>query len=114
MRAAYHKPEHWWQTTFIQSIPLPSTTSNIQPTHIRKTNTHVSLKVNHVNKNACVCVLSFISFTDKEWTKEETDYLFSVARDFDLRWYVIHDRYEYPEGPSRSLEVFHSFTTVSV
>jgi len=41
---------------------------------------------------------------DKEWTKEETDYLFSVVRDFDLRWYIIHDRYEYPEGPSRSLE----------
>ncbi|KAF8812255.1 hypothetical protein BYT27DRAFT_7087203 [Phlegmacium glaucopus] len=41
---------------------------------------------------------------DKEWTKEETDYLFSLVRDFDSRWYIIHDRYEYPEAPSRSLE----------
>ena len=56
----------------------------------------------------------FISSTDKDWTKEETDYLFSVVRDFDLRWYIIHDRYEYLEGPSRSLEVLHSFTNVSV
>lgn len=66
------------------------------------------------NKSECMCILSFTSSTDKEWTKEETDYLFSVARDFDLRWYIIYDRYEYPEGASRSLEVFHLFTTVSV
>ena len=42
---------------------------------------------------------------DKEWTKEETDYLFSVMRDYDSRWYIVHDRYEFPEGPPRSLEV---------
>ncbi|KAF9453035.1 hypothetical protein P691DRAFT_659353 [Macrolepiota fuliginosa MF-IS2] len=41
---------------------------------------------------------------DKDWTKEETDYLFNLVRDFDSRWYIIHDRYEYPGGPSRSLE----------
>ncbi|KAJ7584333.1 hypothetical protein C8J56DRAFT_950702 [Mycena floridula] len=36
------------------------------------------------------------------WTKEETDYLFKMAQEFDLRWFIIHDRYEY-EGPVRSL-----------
>ncbi|KAF5363422.1 hypothetical protein D9756_000389 [Leucocoprinus leucothites] len=41
---------------------------------------------------------------DKEWTKEETDYLFGLVRDFDSRWYIIYDRYEYPGGPSRALE----------
>ncbi|XP_006460333.1 hypothetical protein AGABI2DRAFT_220292 [Agaricus bisporus var. bisporus H97] len=41
---------------------------------------------------------------DKEWTKDETDYLFNVVRDFDARWYVIHDRYEYHDGPPRSLD----------
>ncbi|KAF9534718.1 hypothetical protein CPB83DRAFT_842813 [Crepidotus variabilis] len=41
---------------------------------------------------------------DQEWTKEETDYLFSVAQDYDLRWYIIHDRYEFPNGPQRTLE----------
>ncbi|KAJ7572487.1 hypothetical protein C8J56DRAFT_989173, partial [Mycena floridula] len=28
------------------------------------------------------------------WTKEETDYLFKMAQEFDLRWFIIHDRYE--------------------
>ncbi|KAK6951081.1 hypothetical protein Daesc_007610 [Daldinia eschscholtzii] len=30
-----------------------------------------------------------------DWTKEETDYLFELARDFDLRWPLIWDRYDY-------------------
>ncbi|KAF9226646.1 hypothetical protein BS17DRAFT_775926 [Gyrodon lividus] len=41
---------------------------------------------------------------DKEWTKEETDHLFKIVQEYDLRWYVIHDRYEYPEGPARAIE----------
>lgn len=43
---------------------------------------------------------------DIEWTKEETDYLFKLVRDFDLRWYIIHDRYDYSPGPLRTLEVW--------
>ncbi|MCJ1419561.1 swr complex subunit [Xylographa parallela] len=30
-----------------------------------------------------------------DWSKEETDYLIHLALDFDLRWIVIADRYEY-------------------
>ena len=30
-----------------------------------------------------------------DWSKEETDYLVDLATDFDLRWIVIADRYEY-------------------
>ncbi|KAI8725157.1 SWR1-complex protein 4 [Fusarium sp. LHS14.1] len=30
-----------------------------------------------------------------DWTKEETDYLLELARDFDLRWPLIWDRYEW-------------------
>lgn len=30
-----------------------------------------------------------------DWSKEETDYLVNLAVDFDLRWIVIADRYEY-------------------
>ncbi|KAG2154956.1 uncharacterized protein EDB93DRAFT_1266060 [Suillus bovinus] len=42
---------------------------------------------------------------DKDWTKEETDNLFNVVREYDTRWYVVHDRYEPPpDGPTRSLE----------
>ncbi|KAF0451022.1 SWR1-complex protein 4 [Gigaspora margarita] len=39
--------------------------------------------------------------TDKDWTKEETDYLFKLCDNYDLRFTVIHDRYEYKE---RSME----------
>ena len=30
-----------------------------------------------------------------DWSKDETDYLVELATDFDLRWIVIADRYEY-------------------
>lgn len=32
---------------------------------------------------------------NEDWSKEETDYLVDLAADFDLRWVVIADRYEY-------------------
>ncbi len=32
---------------------------------------------------------------NEEWSKEETDYLMSLAHEFDLRWPVIWDRYDY-------------------
>ena len=42
---------------------------------------------------------------DTEWTKDETDYLFTIVKQYDQRWYVIYDRYQYPGGRERSLEV---------
>ncbi|CRK37148.1 hypothetical protein BN1708_007338, partial [Verticillium longisporum] len=34
-----------------------------------------------------------------DWTKDETDYLMGLVREFDLRWPVIWDRYDYaPEA----------------
>ncbi|KAJ7498745.1 hypothetical protein FB451DRAFT_8701 [Mycena latifolia] len=41
---------------------------------------------------------------DDEWTKDETDYLMNIVREYDTRWYVIQDRYEYPGGVERSME----------
>ncbi|KAJ7180276.1 hypothetical protein C8R43DRAFT_870600 [Mycena crocata] len=41
---------------------------------------------------------------DPEWTKEETDYLVNIVHEYDTRWYVIQDRYEYPGGVARSME----------
>ncbi|KAI0938219.1 hypothetical protein AcV7_003466 [Taiwanofungus camphoratus] len=41
---------------------------------------------------------------DQDWTKEETDYLFDLAREYDSRFYVVSDRYDFPNGPQRSLE----------
>lgn len=35
-----------------------------------------------------------------DWTKDETDYLIQLVKDFDLRWPIIWDRYEYsPKQP---------------
>ncbi|KAL8795646.1 MAG: hypothetical protein Q9195_001884 [Heterodermia aff. obscurata] len=31
----------------------------------------------------------------EDWSKEETDYLVNIAQEYDLRWIVISDRYEY-------------------
>ncbi|TFY54337.1 hypothetical protein EVG20_g9749, partial [Dentipellis fragilis] len=41
---------------------------------------------------------------DPEWTKEETDYLFDMVREFDSRFYIVTDRYDYPNGTPRSME----------
>lgn len=38
----------------------------------------------------------------EEWSKEETDYLMQLVGDFDLRWPIIWDRYEYQPGPPPS------------
>jgi DNA methyltransferase 1-associated protein 1 len=38
-----------------------------------------------------------------DWTREETDYLFHLCQQFDLRFIVIADRYDYPEK-ERTLE----------
>ena len=57
--------------------------------------------------HVALCLDSLL-ILDKDWTKEETDYLFGVAKDYDCRWYVVHDRYDYPGGPQRSLEVGNS------
>ncbi|KAJ3092459.1 swr complex subunit [Quaeritorhiza haematococci] len=40
---------------------------------------------------------------DSDWSREETDYLFSLCRDYDLRFVVIADRYQFP-GKERSME----------
>ncbi|KAI1499853.1 SWR1-complex protein 4 [Biscogniauxia marginata] len=35
------------------------------------------------------------NLANSDWTKDETDYLFDLARTYDLRWPLIWDRYEY-------------------
>ncbi|TGZ84704.1 hypothetical protein EX30DRAFT_337192 [Ascodesmis nigricans] len=39
-----------------------------------------------------------------DWSREETDYLMNVCREYDLRFPVIWDRYEFPDGKPRSVE----------
>ncbi|KAL2759049.1 hypothetical protein ACRALDRAFT_1062116 [Sodiomyces alcalophilus JCM 7366] len=39
------------------------------------------------------------SLSNPDWTKDETDYLLSLVKDYDLRWPIIWDRYDYvPEA----------------
>ncbi|CAG8518260.1 8657_t:CDS:2, partial [Diversispora eburnea] len=40
----------------------------------------------------------------KDWTREETDYLFNLCKKYDLRFMVILDRYEYP-NKERTMEI---------
>ncbi|KAF9644509.1 hypothetical protein BDM02DRAFT_938105 [Thelephora ganbajun] len=41
---------------------------------------------------------------DPEWSREETDYLFKMIEDYDSRFLIVHDRYEFPGGVPRLLE----------
>ena len=50
-------------------------------------------------------LLKLLCWADKDWTKEETDYLFDLVKEYDLRWHVISDRYDYVGGKRRSMEV---------
>ncbi|KAG6002964.1 swr complex subunit [Claviceps maximensis] len=36
-----------------------------------------------------------VSLQNEDWTKDETDYLMEMASEFDLRWAIIWDRYEW-------------------
>jgi DNA methyltransferase 1-associated protein 1 len=53
----------------------------------------------------CEYLPSAYILKDKEWSKEETDYLFKTVREYDSRWHIINDRYEYPGGVQRTIEV---------
>ncbi|KAF8605371.1 hypothetical protein BDV93DRAFT_438963 [Ceratobasidium sp. AG-I] len=44
------------------------------------------------------------SLQDPEWSREETDYLFDMAREYDVRFLVMHDRYSFPGGVERTVE----------
>lgn len=41
---------------------------------------------------------------DPDWSREETDFLFDLCREYDLRFIIIWDRYEFPGGKKRSVE----------
>lgn len=47
-----------------------------------------------------------------DWTKEETDYLLELAKEYDLRWAIIWDRYEFVPKPSTEEEANGTSTAV--
>ncbi|KAI1842289.1 hypothetical protein JX266_011574 [Neoarthrinium moseri] len=44
------------------------------------------------------------SLANSDWDKDETDYLMDLVRDFDLRWELIWDRYDYQPDIIQSTE----------
>jgi DNA methyltransferase 1-associated protein 1 len=45
--------------------------------------------------------------TDESWTKAETDHLFDLCKRYDLRFFIIHDRWDpslFPAGKERSID----------
>ncbi|KAL1881441.1 hypothetical protein VTK73DRAFT_3959 [Phialemonium thermophilum] len=41
----------------------------------------------------------YSNLANGNWTKEETDYLLKLAKEFDLRWPIIWDRYDFVSKP---------------
>lgn len=41
---------------------------------------------------------------DENWSRQETDYLFEMCKRFDLRFIVIHDRWDRQRFPNRTVE----------
>lgn len=42
------------------------------------------------------------------WSRQETDYLLDMCESLDLRFVVIADRYNFPNGPHRTVEELKS------
>ena len=51
---------------------------------------------------------------NEDWSKEETDYLVDLAQEYDLRWVVIVDRYDYQPGATPNQIGNGDSTTVNV
>lgn len=44
---------------------------------------------------------------DEAWTREETDYLFELCKTYDLRFFIIHDRWDlsrFENAKTRSID----------
>lgn len=46
---------------------------------------------------------------DDGWTKAETDHLFDLCKRFDLRFVVVHDRYDHQQYRVIPLSVFQCY-----
>eukprot|EP00922_Rhytidocystis_sp_ex-Travisia-forbesii_P053820 GHVS01079880.1.p1 GENE.GHVS01079880.1~~GHVS01079880.1.p1 ORF type:complete len:689 (-),score=146.60 GHVS01079880.1:461-2527(-) len=78
-------------------------TNNISPTRCVSTRV-LNYTVDMYNK--------YIAPTDTTWTKAETDILFDLCNLFDLRFFVVHDRY--PKQFKRSIEALkHRYYSIA-
>jgi len=76
----------------------------------RKTDNPESLEYQFAKFNVKVDVPTYTDdeyeavLKSEDWTREETDYLFELCREYDLRFPIIGDRYDYPGNRPRSIE----------
>ena len=60
------------------------------------------------NKAVDIPVYSDLEFQqhlhDENWSRQETDYLFELCKRFDLRFIIIHDRWDRQRFTNRSVE----------
>jgi hypothetical protein len=73
-------------------------------THTQMKSTRCSSPVCNLSRLA-INSPEIFACADEEWSKEETDYLFSLMREYEARWFVVHDRYDFPGGSPRTMEV---------
>jgi len=45
-----------------------------------------------------------LHFNSDNWTREETDYLMEQCQQYEFKFIVIHDRWNYKNGPARKIE----------
>lgn len=95
---------HWVRTDKVDpSQPYPFSRFNKVSFSVKKKKMMFSMKV-----------IDIPTYTDEEyenhlktdkWSREETDYLFEVCRQFDIRWPIVYDRFDSKKyGNNRSVE----------
>ncbi|KAK1231813.1 swr complex subunit [Marasmius sp. AFHP31] len=89
---------HWVKATVDPESEYPFAKYNVQPTHYTWSQDEYSRHLE--GQRSILTTTNPLTTTDidTEWTKEETEYLFNLAKEYDLRWFVIFDRYDYPRG----------------
>ena len=55
-----------------------------------------------MNFNSLLILIPLLA--DRDWDKDETDYLFDLCRKYDIRWTITHDRYNWKDK-TRTMEV---------
>jgi DNA methyltransferase 1-associated protein 1 len=100
-------PVHWGWTPFSNDARTDPSWGPLQLSHWVKAGTeYPTYPFAQFNKK-----LNLVDYTDAEydqylqmpgWSKPETDHLFELCKRLDLRWVVIHDRYQM--SPPKALE----------
>jgi DNA methyltransferase 1-associated protein 1 len=111
-------PVHWAWTPFSNDARSDPSWGPLQLSHWVKSGTeYPTYPFAQFNKK-----LNLVDYTDAEydqylqalgWSKVETDHLFELCKRLDLRWVVIHDRYQMsPQKPLEELqERYYSVVT---